>query len=95
MEIKLLNKPLAGQYFHFLVTGGLKPIRIRASVHGKTIFEEMCPDPPCHQKMTVPINANNSDIEIEVWDAAGIYEKQIVKVQTQDDTNSGGMTMGA
>lgn len=60
--IDFLDEPIAGMTFDFRVTSedaGIISHKVSAFIAGRMVFENECPDPPCHE--TFYISEEDSD----------------------------------
>jgi hypothetical protein len=66
---------LAGSDFEFALshaqTGERSPISFRVEVDGVGIYAGKCPDPPCHQMITLPHAAGGAEMRLTATTAEG------------------------
>lgn len=91
MDIESAYEPFAGEGFHFTVSGGVKPVRIRVYIDRVQVLDDDCPDPPCHEMVLVPHGTRGSELWVIATDALGTMTERRFSVG-DSDTNAGGMT---
>jgi hypothetical protein len=89
MEIEELGLPYAGELFQFMVTHGTGPTHIEAYIDRRKILVADCPDPPCHEMISVPPGTKGADLWIVAEDAHGNAKERRFTIG-ESDTSAGG-----
>lgn len=89
MKIENSDQPYPGRPFRFRVSGGTRPTRIKVYIGHKEILDKDCPDPPCHEMITIPPNARGTELLIVAEDLLGNIEQ--AKFEIEDSDSSSGM----
>jgi hypothetical protein len=71
MKIEAAQAPFAGQFFHFTVLDVAGRTRIKVFVDALQIFDEDCPDPPCHEMVLIPPGTRSSLLRVVAQDLTG------------------------
>ena len=82
MKLEYTTEPRAGAEFEFTV-GADGPGRIGVLIEGKTLHESDCPDPPCHELVSIPSNAIGKTLTI-------VFRHRSGQVNHEDITVTGG-----
>jgi len=60
--------PIEGKRFYILATDVAGSADFRAYINGQSFWSHRCPDPPCHEEVSIPENVAGSTLLISVKD---------------------------
>jgi hypothetical protein len=87
------GSPIEGRNFRFTVIGGVGVTKISVRLNGKVIYEDDCPDPPCHEEMRVPSGSGGSELVVIAKDSTGgTLERKFFVERTEGEASGGAMT---
>ncbi|MNP33339.1 hypothetical protein D3C76_1265730 [compost metagenome] len=89
MDIENLNQPIAGEQFHFRVTGGTRPTHIEVYIDRLAIRVTDCPDPPCHEMVALPHGTIGAELLVIARDTLGNIEERSFTIGDADTSVAG------
>jgi hypothetical protein len=95
MEIDSGRLPVEGENFNFKVIGGLGATEIEVRLNGRLIYQQKCPDPPCHEMVHVPLGTGGAELVVIAQDSSGKTLQRKFFVAKPEGEASGSMTAGA
>lgn len=95
MEIVIEQAPHVGQDFSFSIIGGIGNTKIEAFIDDILVFQNDCPDPPCHEMLKIPIGKKSSKLRIIAKDSLGFVSEKTFVIAEIDREAGGTMSAGA
>ncbi|MCY1428771.1 hypothetical protein D3C76_895470 [compost metagenome] len=89
MDIENLNQPIAGDKFHFRVTGGTRPTHIEVYIDRLAVQVTDCPDPPCHEMVAIPHGTIGAELLVIARDTLGNVEERSFIIGDADTSVAG------
>ena len=80
MEIQYDDSPVAGEMFRVRIASYRGRATVAVYVGGNLLKEKECPDPPCHARVAIPLNARGSTLTVHAQSSSGEKETLQIKV---------------
>jgi hypothetical protein len=90
MILEYDREPIVGEPFRVTARGFAGTARIRLFLGQKVLADVECPDPPCHEVVTIPIGAKGMTLRVVATDQEGQEEEIRLTIR-----ESGGRTLTA
>jgi hypothetical protein len=86
--------PYAGEPFAFTIRDAHERVTVQCYVDRHLVFNDECPDPPCHEVVTIPRGTRGSMLRIVATTARGARVEQELKI-AEAGASSGGAASAA
>lgn len=71
MKIQNSDPPRGGEVFKFSVIGAPPIVDVEVYINGQRMYKTECPDPPCHEYVTIPMGTEGSELTVVIMDEFG------------------------
>jgi hypothetical protein len=84
MRIHYAHGPIAGQDFEFELHETEGEASVRLFIGDRLVLEATCPDPPCHERVLVPLDAGGDTLLIRAEDMREATE-HLFAIKAEDE----------